>query len=151
MYVYMCTCPYICMAKQASVYSCLWLHLGMCNICIIWTTSICIYIWYIYIYVYIYIWQRPIHSWHGKCDKVYPPSILAQTLRMNYSMNYFTFLMWLYSGRRRLFPTEYCQNWWHFVDLQFLFLLKAAAGAFFQLTIVDNYDKLYYSCFHSTL
>ena len=47
----------------------------------------------------------------------------------------------LYSGRRRLFPTEYCQKEWQFIELRFLLLLIAAAGVFVQLTIVENYEK----------
>ena len=75
---------------------------------------------------------------------------LAQTLWITQSI-ILRFCLCLYSGRRRLFPTEYCRKWWQIILFMFLFIFIAAAGAFFRLNIVENDDKSYYLCFYSSL
>ena len=45
------------------------------------------------------------------------------------------------------FLIEYCRKWWQIILFTFLFRFITAAGAFFRLNIVGNYEKSYYYIF----
>ena len=80
-----------------------------------------------------------IHLYSGR-RRVFPDWLLSKimTNRIIYVFIY------VYRGRRRLFPSEYCRKWWQIILFMFLFIFTAAAGAFFQLSIVEHDDKSSY-------
>ena len=101
---------------------------------------------YTYIYIYIYVYGN-VPSIRDKANMIKCILRVFGSHTMSYSMICSRFCLLRYSGRRRLFPTEYCQKWWQFIDLRFLLDFIAVAGAFSRLNDIENHDKLYYSCF----
>ena len=57
----------------------------------------------------------------------------------------------LYSGRRRVFPIEYCRTFQTLILFMCLFIFIAAAGAFFQVNIVETDEHKYHLRFYSSL